>query len=59
LIGGRKVASPDAGSLNNPIIGRFNALGGQFGDQVGIAQAALGKVAASARNSGINRHEAG
>jgi hypothetical protein len=42
------VARADAGPLDNPFVGSFNALGGQLGSQFGVGQSARWQIATGA-----------
>ncbi len=51
--GGGEMAGPDAGSLHDPLVGRFKTSAGQLGRQVGIGDAARRQIAAGAGNARI------
>ena len=53
LIGRGKVTGPDAGALDDPVIGRLDALGGQFVHQVLVAQTPGGQCAAGAGDAAV------
>jgi hypothetical protein len=46
----------DAGALHDPLVGAFHPIGGQLGDQVGVAQAVRRQMAASADDAGVSIH---
>ena len=51
-----KVPSANASSLDDPFVRAFHPISGELGDQIGIAQAARGKIGACTGNTGINSH---
>ena len=48
-----EVARADAGALDDPLVGRLDAVGRQFGGQVGVGHAARRQVAAGAGDARI------